>query len=101
MLPHRSLQVKVLAEIMNVCREREEENYKRTGIRRWWTVESIEEVALSIKDAEPQLVGRKMRTADFTTMYTKLPHGQLLHSVSYAWDRAVQHLEEKQAGTGE
>ena len=66
--------VKVLRIIMDTLREREEEFYKKTGVRKWWTVESIEEVALSIKDAECKLVGKKMRTADFTTMYTKLPH---------------------------
>lgn len=83
--------VKVLRAVMDTLREREEEYYKKCGVRKWWTVESIEEVALSIKDAEHKLVGKKMRTADFTTMYTKLPHQRLIDTVSIAWDRAVEY----------
>jgi hypothetical protein len=83
---------------MDTLHVREEEFYKQTGIRKWWTVESIEEVALGIKDAEHKLVGKKMRTADFTTMYTMLPHDRLLYTVKVAWDRAVE-FQNKQAGT--
>jgi hypothetical protein len=83
--------VKLLRIVMDTLREREEQCYKRTGIRKWWTVESIEEVALAIKDGEQQLVGKKMRTADFTTMYTMLPHGRLIATVQKAWDRAVEY----------
>ena len=86
--------VKILRAIMDTLREREEQFYKQTGVRKWWTVESIEEVALSIKDAEHKLIGRKMRTADFTTMYTKLPHQRLLATVQTAWNRAVEFIAE-------
>ena len=68
-------------------------------MRKWWTVESIEEVALSIKDAEHKLVGKKMRTADFTTMYTKLPHKKLIDVVSTAWDRAVEYKAKQETKT--
>ena len=81
--------VKILRTVMDTLREREEQHYKTTGIRKWWTVESIEEVALGIKDAEHKLVGKKMRTADFTTMYTKLPHERLFKTVETIWERAV------------
>ena len=54
-------------------------------------MESIEEVALGIKAAEHKLIGKKMRTADFTTMYTKLPHDRLSMTVKKAWERAVEY----------
>ena len=77
--------------VMDTLREREEGHFKKTGVRKWWTVESIEEVALGIKNAESKLTGKKMRTADFTTMYTKLPHEKLMETVERAWNRAVEH----------
>ena len=47
-----------------------------------------------------------MRTVDFTTMYTKLPHPKLLEAIEVSWDRAVgfkkkechQHTTEDQWG---
>ena len=54
-------------------------------------MESVEEVALAIKDADQQLVGKGMKTADFTTMYTQLPHSKLVQSVETAWDRAEEY----------
>ena len=81
----------MLRAVMDTLREREEQDFKKTGIRKWWTVESIEEVALAIKDGEQNLIGKKMRTADFTTMYTMLPHERLLDTVQTAWKRAVEY----------
>ena len=92
--------VKMLRAVMDTLREREEDCFKKTGVRKWWTVESIEEVALGIKDAEHKLIGKKMRTADFTTMYTKLPHQKLLDTVIIAWDRAVEFKNKETASTG-
>ena len=83
--------VKIMRAVMDTLREREEGHFKKTGVRKWWTVESIEEVALGIKNAESKLTGKKMRTADFTTMYTKLPHEKLMETVERAWNRAVEH----------
>ena len=59
-------------------------------MRKWWTVESIEEVALSIKLNEEKLVGLKMQTADFTTMYTKLPHPKLLEAIEVSSSRVQE-----------
>ena len=50
------------------------------------------------QDAEHKLVGKKMRTADFATMYTMLPHSRLLHAVKVAWDRAME-FQAMQSGT--
>ena len=51
--------VQLLRVVMDTLREREEGYFKATGIRKWWTVESTEEVALGIKAAEQKLVGKK------------------------------------------
>ncbi len=83
--------VKILRALIDTLREREEKEYKTTGVRKWWTVESIEEVALNIKDSEHKLIGKRMRTADFTTMYTKLPHQKVIEAMEVAWGRAVEH----------
>ncbi|EPS57209.1 hypothetical protein M569_17611 [Genlisea aurea] len=98
--------VKILRALIDILREREETEYKATGVRKWWTVESIEEVALNVKANEDKLIGLKMRTADFTTMYTKLPHQKIIDAIVVAWDRAVeykrreskQHAHEKELG---
>ncbi len=39
-----------------------------------------------------------MRTADFTTMCTKLPHYRLLKTVKAAWSRAVEYKANEMGG---
>ena len=49
--------VKILQALLDTLREREEREFQATGKRKWWTVESIEEVALNIKDHEDKVGG--------------------------------------------
>eukprot|EP00757_Euglenozoa_sp_SAG-D1_P023665 gene23665-1476_t len=58
---------------MRILREKDEENFQKTGIRRCHIADDVTDAAFPIKcDAhyDKALPGRRPYTHDFTTMYT-------------------------------
>jgi len=75
---------KQLQKIMQLLLLKDQKRFKTTGIRRCWFVRSAEEVYLDIKANQECLKGRKPRSFDFTTMYTKLQHDRIFKNVPAA-----------------
>jgi len=73
----------MLKRVLMTLKLRDQECYRLSGRRRFWVVQSIEEVALSLKQKTALIEARGLRprTFDFTTMYTKLPHAKLLEEL--------------------
>ena len=53
-------------------REKDEEFFRRTGYRRFFIVESVDEIAFELKQRLQEYATLDPDTYDFTTMYTEL-----------------------------
>jgi hypothetical protein len=88
----------VLTQVMRTLRAKDNDNIRKTGIRRYFTVESFEEVTQFL--GKWRRVGRcrKMYTGDFSTMYTTIPHADLARAVraacneAFAWQAQQQRV---------
>jgi Josephin len=73
-----------LQGVIQTLRCKDNEFFEATGARRFWIVQSAEEVINEIK-GEPSIFQHLTpRTADFTAMYTKLPQDRILRNVEKA-----------------
>jgi hypothetical protein len=84
----------ILTSTMRVLRAKDEARVAQTGIRRFFAVESGQEVAdfLAKWDrAEVPLKRRGLKTGDFSTMYTSIPHKQLLQALERATSEAFAY----------
>ena len=74
----------------------EESGKSRTGIRRFFVVEGYEEVAVFLKkwsfDTSKK---RVIRSMDFSTMYTSVPHSNLKLALKKAFFEAWEYEAEK------
>ena len=77
---------------MDLLQKKDEERYKVTGVRRCWFIRSIEEVFLEVKKEKDMLKGRRPRTFDFATMYTRLEHTKIKKNVRIAVNEARDYL---------
>ena len=59
----------MLREVMHMLLKKDMQLYRRTGVRRYWIVNSAEEVAQQMKQLKAETQGR-LWTRDFTSMYT-------------------------------
>jgi hypothetical protein len=82
--------VGILRVVMDTLRMISSERHRVEGIRTCWYVESLEEVAMQLRRLPEEVWRQPMRTVNFTTMYTNLPHDELLakvrSAVAEAWD---------------
>jgi len=74
----------LLEAVIESLRRKDMQFFKSTNRRRFWIIQTFEEVALDLKQKDELLKGRVPHTVDFTTMYTKLLHAQLLENVKQA-----------------
>jgi hypothetical protein len=82
----------VLLRVMRSLREKDNINLLRTGVRRYFVVETYEEVAqfLGRWRRQGEMKNRSMRTGDFSTMYTAIPHDALLTAIRACTEEAFQ-----------
>jgi hypothetical protein len=84
-----------LQGVIQTLRDKDDTFFNATGARRFWIVQSVEEVINEIK-AEPSIFQNLTpRTADFTSMYTKLPQDRILHNVEKAIREAHAYQRSK------
>jgi hypothetical protein len=80
-----------LQGVISTLRKKDNELYINSGLRRCWIVQSAEEVIMELK-ADPTLFQNLTpHTADFTSMYTKLPQDRILRNVERAIKEAHEH----------
>lgn len=76
---------------MKQLEEKDVKVWRPQGIRRYWIVTSVDQVAKHIKVHQRLLAQEQVWTDDFTTMYTKLPGRRLYEGVSRAINEAIQY----------
>lgn len=80
-----------LQGIITTLRQKDDQLYTRTGIRRCWIVQSAEEVVRDLKLNASFYHNCTPHTCDFTSMYTQLPQDRILNNVEHAIQEAHTH----------
>jgi hypothetical protein len=93
--PCAKLVCQVLTFIMRTLRAKDNENIARNGVRRFFVVETFEEVTTFLKrwyrgDNMQQNVG--LYSGDFSTMYTAIPQDDLVLNVNHAITEAIKYV---------
>ena len=78
----------VLTLVMRTLRNKDDEHIRRTGIRRYFTVETFDEVSQFLSKWIRIDKRQKIYTGDFSTMYTTIPHTDLIKAVHTACTEA-------------
>jgi hypothetical protein len=84
--------VPTLSRIMMVLRNLSDELFATTGVRRYFIVDSYEEVANSIH-LYKRMPGQKtsLYTGDFSEMYTNIPQHKIMEQIRWCVDKAWDH----------
>jgi len=88
----------LLQDVMYWLRKKDHALFLRTGIRRYWIIQSAEEFFWEFKQHVPEYKGMQPRTIDFTSMYTNLTHESIYTNVARAVSEAFAYQEESHAG---
>ena len=80
----------VLRLTLDTLKAKDQEEYQRTGVRRYWIVTSAEEAAARLRVLDAKVLGR-LWARDFSAMYTSLPRHRLLRQVCEAIHEAFTH----------
>jgi hypothetical protein len=78
----------VLGAILAALRDKDDDNLTRTGVRRFFVVPGYEEVADFLPRWESGDSERSLYTGDFSTMYTTIPHDDLIRVFGLVLDEA-------------
>eukprot|EP00820_Chromera_velia_P018549 Cvel_27568.t1-p1 / transcript=Cvel_27568.t1 / gene=Cvel_27568 / organism=Chromera_velia_CCMP2878 / gene_product=hypothetical protein / transcript_product=hypothetical protein / location=Cvel_scaffold3463:15174-17246(+) / protein_length=433 / sequence_SO=supercontig / SO=protein_coding / is_pseudo=false len=73
----------LLRHVISTLAKKDAENFRRTGIRRFWIAQNTEDVVRHFR-SQKGLSAKGFRTFDFTTMYTQLQHQDLKKKVGEA-----------------
>jgi hypothetical protein len=68
---------KCLKAVQGVLRRDDAKRYRKTGIKRFWIVESADEVIVEIERLGRDRMGRTVASFDFSTLYTMIEHDSL------------------------
>jgi hypothetical protein len=77
-----------LTKILDTLREKDESNIVKTSVRRFFVVKGFEEVAdfLPRWPGQAKLSESSLHTGDFSTMYTTIPHKDLIEKLQLVLD---------------
>jgi len=73
-----------LQTVMTILKEKDKILFRNNGYRRCWFEKSAESVFHDIKRNKTDLIHKKPRTFDFSTMYTCLPHEKIFTNLRIA-----------------
>ncbi len=85
----------ILKLMLRALKEKDAAILKKTGVKRFFIVESVDDVAVHLKTHYTKLRGKKPDTFDFTEMYTKLPQEAIITSTMKAVDEALAFMTAK------
>ena len=66
-----------------------------TGVKHYWIVDNSMPIVDFLKTVNQRNAGRNIETYDFTTLYTKLDHNEILESINYVIDLAFKKSKYK------
>ncbi len=78
----------LLLLVMRTLRDKDNDHIRRTGIRRFFVVERFEEISLFLNRWRRVGGTRSIRSGDFATMYTAIPHALLIDAITVATEEA-------------
>jgi hypothetical protein len=81
-----------LNEVIGVLREKDKNNYTMYNYRRFFIVQKAEEIFSMVKQNREELSTKQPRTFDFTTMYTKLQHQDIISNMTQAIKEVNDYL---------
>jgi len=84
---------KQLQTVMKLLQEKDQKQFKITGVRKCWFIKSTEEVFLEVKANSEYLKDRRPRTFDFNTMYTNLQHDRIIRNVKKSITEAFEYID--------
>lgn len=91
-----------LTHVLRTLREKDNKNISLTGVRRYFVVESYDEVSGFLnrwRRSGPNLNTVGLYTGDFSTMYTTIPHEALFTAIEHSTREAFEYAaEELQVG---
>ena len=85
---------KCLSLVLRTLREKDNKGIIDTGVRRFFVVDTYEEVAgffARWKRSEIAVMRTGLYTGDFSTMYTTIPHEALFHAIERTTHEAFAH----------
>lgn len=80
---------------MRTLREKDNANIRKTGIRRYFTIETFEEASRFLSKWYRAGKYKRLYTGDFSTMYTRIPHNDLISAVQSACSEAFEWQSEQ------
>ena len=83
----------MLLHVLHTLREKDDEIIRETGVRRFFVVETYEEVANMLSRWRRNLVTSDLTglyTGDFSTMYTSIPHDELFDAMKHTTREAFE-----------
>ncbi|KAJ9468147.1 hypothetical protein DIPPA_16664 [Diplonema papillatum] len=91
----------LLKLVLATLRSKDEATFLQTGIRRFFVVESVDDVAVHIKTNYARLRKKAPRTFDFKEMYTKIPQKQIVDYVMSAVAEAFEYMKSEKGANVE
>jgi hypothetical protein len=86
----------LLNHVLSTLRDKDDKEIVRSGVRRFFVIQGYEEVAFSLSKWMRRDDGQSLYTGDFSTMYTAIPHADLLIQVRKALTEAWQYIVAEQ-----
>jgi hypothetical protein len=77
----------IIASHRKIC----ENAYRTTAVRHMWMVSDMKPVLDDIKVLNTTRGAKNLRTADFPTLYTKIPHDDLLKTITQGIEEVFQY----------
>lgn len=87
----------LLMEVLKGLREKDDTNIIHTGIRRFFVIQGYEEVADFFRRFPRTTKTEKqcLYTGDFSTMYTTIPHNDLIEKLTKVFEEVWQYMASK------
>jgi hypothetical protein len=75
--PLSQMLTKCLKQIQAVHKKAGEREYRRTGVKSYWIVETTDDVLAQVQRVNDTHSAEDLSSYDFKTLYTKIPHDSL------------------------
>ena len=85
----------ILKTVMSALKNQDRAEEAKTGVRKFFIVESIDDVAAVIKQHENELAKLTPKTFDFSAMYGTIPQDHAIQQLSQAITRAFEYMDNK------
>jgi hypothetical protein len=93
--PLSQLLTKCLKTVQSTWKRKCERDFKRTGIKSFWIVESTDEVLKVVEEVNKKKMAKDVESYDFSTLYTKIEHEVLKEAMKFVIEGAFEEERDK------